>query len=84
MPATSDLTMSLLSAPMGRTMTVSEVSGPPDAVIALEEIGIRSGVSLKVLRRAPFGCPLVVAVAGARFALRCDSVRRIQVHRDGV
>lgn len=69
----------LLDAPKGALVCVQEVSGPAGVVLALEEIGIHPGTQLRVLRRAPLGCPLVVALDGARFALRCDSARHVAI-----
>lgn len=69
----------LLSSPVGSTVTVAEVLGDDATAFALLDIGVRPGARVRVMRKAPFGCPLEIALDGARFAVRCESARRIHV-----
>jgi Fe2+ transport system protein FeoA len=50
--------------------------------LPLIEAGLRPGVRVTLVRRAPLGCPLEVAVDGTRFALRRVSARGVRVIPD--
>ena len=43
----------------------------------LAELGLYPGATLRLIRRAPFGCPFEVEVAGARLCLRTETARVI-------
>jgi ferrous iron transport protein A len=49
----------------------------------LMELGIIPGEFLRLIRRAPLGCPLEVEVDGTRFALRLEIAREVQLHPHG-
>ena len=43
---------------------------PEAAAGRLEEMGLLPGARVRMIRRAPLGCPIEFEVAGARLALR--------------
>lgn len=45
------------------------------------ELGFTAGTTVKLLRRALFGDPLVILVRGTRYALRKADAQRIQVKK---
>lgn len=45
----------------------------------LMEMGVIPGVSVKVIRTAPFGCPMEIRVRGYSLALRRAEAEHIQI-----
>jgi ferrous iron transport protein A len=45
----------------------------------LLELGLLPGVEVRLVRRAPLGCPVEIDVSGARFSLRRDVLDSILV-----
>lgn len=45
----------------------------------LMEMGIIPGVSVKVIKSAPFGCPLEIRVRGYHLAVRVSEAKEIEV-----
>ena len=45
----------------------------------LQELGLLPGASIRLVRRAPLGCPLEFEVAGARLAIRVRDADQILV-----
>jgi len=43
---------------------------PEKAAVRLREMGLLPGASIRMVRRAPLGCPIEFEVGGARLALR--------------
>lgn len=74
--------MTLADLPFAALAKVSALDGS-EASIALMELGIVPGTPIRVLRRAPFGCPLEVDVAGARLAIRRGIAARVSVQPAG-
>jgi ferrous iron transport protein A len=71
--------VNLSEVPVRETVTVAGFTLCPDEQRRLTELGLRRGALVEVLRRAPFGGPLAVRVAGSRLALRLAQARRITV-----
>lgn len=71
--------MTLSEATPRRPVTVVNVAVDPSDRRRLAELGVRRGSTIEVLRRAPFGGPLAVRVAGGRFALRIEDTDRVAV-----
>ena len=55
---------------VGETATLGEMKLPDTAMVRLQEMGLLSGVRIRLVRRAPLGCPIEFEVAGARLAIR--------------
>lgn len=63
--------MTLDQVPVRRRATVSTLAMPAPEQHRLTELGMRHGVEVEVLRRAPFGGPLAVRLpGGSLLALR--------------
>ena len=69
--------MTLADVPVRTPVTVASFSLAVDDQRRLIELGLRHGVEVEVLRRAPFGGPATVRVAGGLLALR-------KVQADGI
>ena len=52
---------------------------PEAAAERLAEMGMLPGASIRMIRRAPLGCPIEFEVAGARLALRQADAAQIFV-----
>lgn len=66
----SDHQNSLAGLPVGGEGRVSEVQGDETIARRLMEMGVVPGVLIKVIKTAPFGCPLEIRVRGYNLALR--------------
>ncbi len=66
----NDQPISLDALPLGRSAIVSRVDGDDAISRRLVALGFWPGASVEVIRRAPFGDPIQVQVAGYRLALR--------------
>lgn len=71
--------MTLTEVPLRTPVTVTAFTLPDDDRRRLTELGIRHGVQVEVLRRAPFGGPLALRVAGGLLALRASQAGQILV-----
>jgi ferrous iron transport protein A len=60
----------------GEVGEIAEVLGSPDQVRRLEELGLRDGVRLEVVRG---GSPCIVRVAGATLCFRHDELLHVMV-----
>lgn len=78
-----DAPMTLLDLPTGGTAIVAAVhdAHANDAIARrLRELGFVAGESVRVVTRGPFGGdPLLVQIAGTRFALRRVEAARVQL-----
>lgn len=71
--------MTLAEVPLRTPVTVTAVSLATDEQRRLTELGLRHGVEVEVLRRAPFGGPVALRVAGGLLALRQAQAQAILV-----
>jgi len=62
--------MTLAEVPVRTPVTVTALTLPGDERRRLTELGLRHGVRVEVLRRAPFGGPLALRVGAGLLALR--------------
>jgi ferrous iron transport protein A len=69
----------LAQLPIGEEGKVLSVEGNNPVGKRLMEMGVLPGVSVKVIKTAPFGCPLEVRVRGYHLAMRASEAERIQV-----
>lgn len=75
--ATPSTTLDLI--PRGQTVRVLEVSGPDAISRRLGELGIRKGVEIEVMQRAPLGDPTLFELCGYQLCLRRSESGRIRV-----
>jgi len=64
----------------GQCAEVSRILGPADHVHRLEELGLRSGTTLRMFRP---GSPCIVRMAGHKVCLRADELLHVLVRRNG-
>ena len=81
-PKTMNHTSTLDQIPQGQLVRVVSVGGADgDDAIArrLDDLGVRKGVEIEVLRRAPLGDPTVFELHGYQLCLRRAESARIEV-----
>ena len=66
----------------GESATVVSVSSQKQSVQKLHQLGIRAGVDIQVLRRAPLNGPLLVKVSGREIAIGYELSTKILVGVD--
>ena len=70
---------SLSELASGVLAEVVALDGDADLRLRLMELGFCPDVKVRVVRRAPFGCPLEVDVDGSRFSVRDDVARGVRL-----
>lgn len=70
---------SLAALPIGTEAKVSAIQGNNAVTRRLMEMGVVPGVSIKVIKTAPFGCPMEIRVRGYNLALRRTEAESILV-----
>lgn len=68
--------MPLDQTPPGQSATIVRLSGCPTHVRRLEEIGLRRGTTVQVVRN---GRPCIVRVNGNRLCIRCSELMHVWV-----
>lgn len=71
--------MTLANLEIGTTAKVKNVSGNDAISKRLMEMGIVPGVSLKVIKSAPFGDPIEIRVRGYNLAMRRNEAEAIEI-----
>ena len=71
--------MTLTRLPAGRDARVTAVNGSSRIARRLMEMGVVPGVSVRVVKAAPFGDPIEVRVRGYRLAMRKSEADEIEV-----
>ena len=74
------ITMPLTNLPIGKKATVVAVNGNNAITRRLMEMGIVPGVSVRVIKSAPFGDPLEIRVRGYNLAMRKNEADSIEVN----
>ncbi len=69
----------LANLPIGEEAKVLAVEGDNPISKRLMEMGVVPGVSVRVIKTAPFGCPLEIRVRGYHLALRRSEAETIAV-----
>jgi ferrous iron transport protein A len=71
--------MTLANLNIGDVAKVSAVSGSNSVTKRLMEMGVVPGVSIRVVKVAPFGCPMEVRVRGFSLAIRRSEAETIEI-----
>lgn len=71
--------MTLTNLPIGATAKVVAVNGNNAVTRRLMEMGVVPGVSVRVIKSAPFGDPLEIRVRGYHLAMRKSEADAIEV-----
>ncbi len=64
---------------VGESAALGEMGLPAAAAARLRELGLLPGAAVRLVRRAPLGCPIEFEVGGARLALRGRDAAQIFV-----
>lgn len=79
MKAASGATETLNTLPLGADARVVAVNGEGSVTRRLLEMGVIPGVSIRVIKKAPFGDPIEVRVRGYSLAMRRTEAESISV-----
>jgi ferrous iron transport protein A len=71
--------MNLTNLPIGESAKVTAVNGNNAITRRLMEMGVVPGVSVKMIKSAPFGDPLEIRVRGYHLAMRKNEADQIEV-----
>jgi Fe2+ transport system protein FeoA len=71
--------MTLTELPIGKEARVVSVGGEGRVTRRLLEMGVIPGISLKVVKKAPFGDPIEVRLRGYSLAMRRSEANSIEV-----
>ncbi len=64
----------------GATAVIQDIPvGHDEHITRLRELGLVPGTKIRLVRRAPFGDPIEVAVRGSRLAMRRSEARHIKI-----
>jgi Fe2+ transport system protein FeoA len=64
--------------PPGQSAHVGQVTGRPEEVHRLEELGIRGGATIEMVQS---GSPCIIRLAGHKLCFRADELLRVLVRR---
>jgi ferrous iron transport protein A len=71
--------MKLANLSIGESAKVKSVAGNSPAARRLMEMGVVPGVSVRVVKTAPFGDPIEIRVRGYSLAMRRSEAEEIEV-----
>lgn len=71
--------MTLKDLTMGAKATVTAVNGNSGATRRLMEMGVVPGVTVKMIKTAPFGDPIEIRVLGYNLAMRKSEAAAVEV-----
>ena len=71
--------MTLTNLPIGESAKVTAVNGNNAITKRLMEMGVVPGVSVRMIKSAPFGDPLEIRVRGYHLAMRKSEADYIEV-----
>ncbi len=69
----------LASLPTGTFAKVTAIDQTAPAAKRLMEMGVVPGASVRVIKSAPFGCPMEIRVRGYNLALRRSEAGAVEV-----
>ncbi len=71
--------MKLTNIPSGESAKVIRISGNNQITKRLMEMGVVPGVSVRMIKSAPFGDPLEISLRGYHLAMRKSEADQIEV-----
>ena len=71
--------MTLANLSIGESAKVKSISGNTPAARRLMEMGVVPGVSVRVVKTAPFGDPIEIRVRGYSLAMRRAEAEAIEI-----
>ncbi len=72
---------SILSLAVGENARICSIKAEGLLGRRLRDMGLSTGMQLKVTNRAPLGCPIVVSLDGYEISLRCEEAAKIFVEK---
>ncbi len=75
----SENTSTLASAAVGTEAKVKNIIGETAVTRRLMEMGVVPGVAVRVVKTAPFGCPMEIRVRGYNLAIRRSEAQAIEI-----
>ena len=75
----SNKTNTVAQLPVGEEARVISVIGENAITKRLMEMGVVPGVAIRVIKTAPFGCPLEIRVRGYNLAIRRSEAQNIEI-----
>lgn len=69
----------LAALSIGTDAKVKNIIGETAVTRRLMEMGVVPGVSVRVVKTAPFGCPLEIRVRGYNLAIRRNEAESIEI-----
>lgn len=76
--------MNLTNLPVGESAKIISVNGNNPITKRLMEMGVVPGVSVRMIKSAPFGDPLEIRVRGYHLAMRKSEADHIEVQSSAV
>ena len=74
-----EMTKTLAQLPIGEESKVISIAGDSAIAKRLMEMGVVPGVSVRVVKTAPFGCPMQIRVRGYNLAIRRSEAKSIEI-----
>ncbi len=74
-----DKNKTLAGLPIGEEAKVISITGNTAVTKRLMEMGVVPGVSVRVIKTAPFGCPMEIKIRGYNLAVRRTEAESIEV-----
>lgn len=74
-----DKNNTLAGLPIGEEAKVISISGNTAVTRRLMEMGVVPGVSVRIIKTAPFGCPIEIKIRGYNLAVRRAEAESIEV-----
>jgi ferrous iron transport protein A len=73
--------MTLANLAIGESGIVKDVIGNSVVTKRLMEMGVLPGVTVKIIKTAPFGCPIQIRVRGYDLAIRKSEAESIEIQK---
>jgi len=67
---------------IGESGIVKDVIGSSTVTKRLMEMGVLPGVTIKIIKTAPLGCPIQIRVRGYDLAIRKSEAESIEIQRN--
>ena len=71
----------LSDLPAGQSAIIASMPLGSASLTRLRELGLTPGTRIDVIRRAPLGEPIEIAVRGSRLAMRNHDAAHIRIHQ---
>ena len=83
MPAPAIDARPLTDLPIGQSAAITHLVGPPEIRMRLLEMGLTSGTTVRLVRVAPLGDPVELAVRGYRLSVRKSEAAAVMIESVG-